>query len=121
MQGLDGICRVAVQDTLPSNTVLLGSDLGKAKLLQLMNDIKTSPSAVMAVTRSGAARNKIAAKMAESKHATEGATPLSFDDIPDDIAEPDIQVEETVDTPQPAQMHIDTHHSQQNSRWQLSR
>ncbi len=27
MQGLDGICRVAVQDTLPSNTVLLGSDL----------------------------------------------------------------------------------------------
>ncbi len=50
MTGLNGTCRVAVETLLPPKTVLLHTDLGTDKLLELLNDIKTKPTTAFSIT-----------------------------------------------------------------------
>ncbi len=83
MPGLSGTCRFAMNPVLPQNTVLLGSDLGREKLLELLNGLKRQPKPVLAVTRARAAENALASKLAEVKHVSEGACPLALEDIPE--------------------------------------
>ncbi len=81
MPGLSGTCCFAMNPVLPQNTVLLGSDLGREKLLELLNGLKHQPKPVLAVTRARTAENALASKFAEVKHVSEGACPLALEDI----------------------------------------
>ncbi len=81
--GLNGICRVAVETSLPHKTVLLGTDLGTAKLLELLNGIKAKPTTVFAVTRSMAAQDAAADRIIQALQASEGANPIPLESLPD--------------------------------------
>ncbi len=83
MTGLNGTCRVAVETSLPPKTVLLGTDLGTDKLLELLNDIKTKPTTVFSITRSMAAQDAAADRITQALHASEGANPLPLESLPD--------------------------------------
>ncbi len=83
MTGLNGTCRVAVETSLPPKTVLLGTDLGTDKLLELLNDIKTKPTTVFSITRSMAAQDAAADRITLALHASEGANPLPLESLPD--------------------------------------
>ncbi len=82
---LSGICQLAVDSRLPPKTVLPGIDFGKDNIISLINHIKSEPAPVLTVTRAMQAKSDIATHVAETLHTTEGATPLSLNDISEPV------------------------------------
>ncbi len=80
--------------TLPPKTILVGTDFGQEKFVELINAIKLSPLPVNTVTRAMNAEGKLAENVSEVLHASEGCHPQAVEDIPED--EEDV---ETADEP----------------------
>ncbi len=82
---ISGVARFAACPTLPPKTVLLGIDFGRDKFVQLINSIKQNPSPVNTVTRAMQADDQLSEHISEALHASEGCTPVSFDDISESV------------------------------------
>ncbi len=82
MPTLEGDCLLAVDSRLPPQTVLLGFDFGRQHIIDLINHLKSEPQPIMTVTRAMQLESDLAAHTADILHTSEGAQPLSFDDIP---------------------------------------
>ncbi len=82
MPTLEGDCLLAVDSRLPPEIVLLGLDFGRQHIIDLINHLKSEPQPIMTVTRAMQLESDLAAHTADILHTSEGAQPLSFDDIP---------------------------------------
>ncbi len=79
---IQGMCLLAVDSRLPPKTVLFGIDFGKDNFIKLIDCVKVDPLPVLTVTIAMQSENDLAAQVAEALHTTEGAVPISLNDIP---------------------------------------
>ncbi len=105
-----GIAHLAVDDRLPKNSVLIGSDFGKETLIKLIESVKSKPQPVLTVTRAMDQKSTLATTVAETLQSTEGANPTSWDSIVPGTSHDTDVVNETddIDTSLPSDTPHDT-------------
>ncbi len=80
---MQGGCLLAMDTRLPPQTVLLGLDFGLENIVNLINHVNSDRYPVLTVTRVMQADSDLAAHASDVLHVTEGAKPMSFDELPE--------------------------------------